>query len=502
MILRADRLLLVALLPLTLPSPARSEAPEPRAKLKHEYPVLAVAFVSEGETLVSADREGMIRVWEVASGKEKRKFSIQDDNLLHLALSPCGRRLAATTTNGRVRVYAVATGRETHEFGGRVYPSCLAFAPDGNCLALGQPQGSICLWDLTGAQAPHVINTNLGRISSVSFGPEGKVLASGVGRERRRPGVMQAPAAAIHLWDVAKVREIRPCKLNAEQVVFAPNGKTVAAYPNDLALRLIEAATGQVRLEIAGRYSAAAFSPDSRFLALAETEDAIIHVRDAFTGKEVFELEAHEVEVSSLAFSPDGKTLASASGDFSVLLWDMSRLKGKKRLPEAKLTAAELETAWRDLAAEDPIKARAAVVLLLPSPGQSVPFVRQRLAGVNLLDPKRVAQLVADLDSNVFARRQKAGRELERLGALAEAALQQVLDGKPSLESQRRVEQLLERINHQVIPLEQVRVLRAVELLEQIGTAEARQALQELAKGAARTPFTLDAAAALKRMTR
>src|SRR5262249_3987199 len=106
------------------------------------------------------------------------------------------------------------------------------------------------------------------------------------------------------------------------------------------------------------------------------------------------------------------------------------------------------------------------------------------------------------LDSEGFAARDQATRELEKLGELAIPPLEKVLASQPSLETRRRAEQLLEKVSGKVLSAEQVRLVRAVEVLEQTGTSEAVQLPETLAKGAPGALPTREAQAALSRLAK
>ena len=132
---------------------------------------------------------------------------------------------------------------------------------------------------------------------------------------------------------------------------------------------------------------------------------------------------------------------------------------------------------------------------------QAVPFLQERLKPVAAVDGKRLAQLIAHLDSDEFTARQKATEALERLGDLAVPALEKALAGKPALEMRTRIERLLETADR-MPPPEVLRSLRAVEALEHAGTPEARQRLEALAKGADGARLTREAQAALQRLAK
>src|SRR5262249_32639939 len=110
----------------------------------------------------------------------------------------------------------------------------------------------------------------------------------------------------------------------------------------------------------------------------------------------------------------------------------------KKGPPE--LQAKELEVLWKDLAGEDAMKAYKAIWILSESPKQSVPYIAKQLKPIPHLDPKKLTQLTKDLNSDNFPTRDKATRELEKLGELAREALENMLKEKPSLEGRKRVE--------------------------------------------------------------
>ena len=115
-------------------------------------------------------------------------------------------------------------------------------------------------------------------------------------------------------------------------------------------------------------------------------------------------------------------------------------------------------------------------------------------------DPKRLAQLLADLENGRVELRRQAESELEGLGDLAEPALRKALDGEPPLVLRKRIERLLDKL---FVPTPgQMRDLRAVELLELIGRSDARQVLRALAGGVPSTRLTREAKGALQRMTK
>jgi Spy/CpxP family protein refolding chaperone len=139
---------------------------------------------------------------------------------------------------------------------------------------------------------------------------------------------------------------------------------------------------------------------------------------------------------------------------------------------------------------------------LAASPRDSVPFLAKHLRPAAPPDNEQLARWIADLDSAVFADRDKATRELERQAELAEPLLRKAVAADPSPEARRRIEALLNKLQGPVTSAGTLRSIRAVEVLEHIATPEAREVLQNLAKGAAEARLTHEAKAALDRLSR
>ena len=158
----------------------------------------------------------------------------------------------------------------------------------------------------------------------------------------------------------------------------------------------------------------------------------------------------------------------------------------------------DLELLWADLAGEDARTAHAAVWTLAATP-EAVPFLKDRLQPAREVPPERMRQLLTDLDSATFAIREAASKELERLGDRAKPALRKALQENPSAEVRKRVETLLARPRI-VRSSETLRSLRAIQVLERIGSSDAQQVLQKMTKGAPRARETQEAKASLERL--
>jgi hypothetical protein len=213
------------------------------------------------------------------------------------------------------------------------------------------------------------------------------------------------------------------------------------------------------------------------------------------SGQEIRRMVAPQGTVSALAFAPDSRTLASGGTDSTILLWGLTGPAQAGQAKPVPPTAAQLAGLWSDLAGAA-APAEQALWALARAPEQSVPFLKGRLL-VAPAAPEQVAKLIADLDSGSFAVRQKAAQALAELGEAAEGAVRQTLKGKLTLEVRRRLEQILEQRDRELL-----RKLRAMEALEHIGTAEARQVLKALADAAPDPRVAQAAGAALQRLAR
>jgi hypothetical protein len=286
-------------------------------------------------------------------------------------------------------------------------------------------------------------------------------------------------------------------------VVFLLRGQLGQAVKNASGNGLT-VSVGGLSLALSNRRDAPvclAFSPDGRYLAAAK-DTPEIHLWDMLVGREAGRLKGHEGGVVSLLFTPDGKRLISGSTDTTALTWDVQALTRGGPARAGELDDSTLETLWKDLAAPDAVRAFEAISKLNGSPTQAVALIRERVHPVASADEKRLARLVADLESDRFEVRKMAESELEGLGELAGAPLRKVLNDEPSLELRQRVNRLLRKLSGPTPSSLVVRDLRAVEMLELIGDAQARGVLEILARGAPDARLTREAKAAVERLTK
>ena len=528
----------------------------------HHGQIHLLAYSPDGKLLATAGVDRTVRLWDAATGKEVRRLPRPKQAEggpdlawpAQMAFSRDGKTLAAAWQAGCVCRWDVATGKVISQLEDFATPAlALAFSPDGKWLAWAGNDGVVRLREVAtgkevrripGADAPPASNNGTpNQISALAFSPDGKTLLAGynvnfaLGHDLNLRGFlprdrwpMPAPVPThvpVRLWEVSTGKErlqfalplpagqAQPLLLGSGQdqityflnggaitgARFAPDGRSVALCTGNtffvwdfLKGKLVRQLDNQVWVY------AFAFSPDGRYLATTAA-DGTVALHEVGTGRELGPLTGHQSPPAFLIFSPDGKSLATAGSDSTVLVWDLAAVRETVRRPR-QLSAERLESLWTELAGGDANKAYQAVRTLATTPDAAVAHLQTRLKPVPAADAQRIARLIADLDSDNFEERKQATEELEKLGELAETALERVLAGQPSLEVRQRAEALLDRLRQAVASPEALRQGRALEVLELSGTAEARRLLEELAKGAPEARLTRDAQEALERLAR
>src|SRR5262249_29075083 len=152
--------------------------------------------------------------------------------------------------------------------------------------------------------------------------------------------------------------------------------------------------------------------------------------------RELRSFEGHRGRITSVAFVPEGTALVTAAEDGTALIWDLEGV-----LPPIKPGAAKPQ--WNDLPDSDRLRAYAAFGLLDAAPEPALTLLKEHLKPVTAADPQRLAELIKQLDSDMFKVRDAANQELKKLGLAAEKALRQAAKNKPSLETSQRIDKLL-----------------------------------------------------------
>jgi RNA polymerase sigma factor (sigma-70 family) len=466
-------------------------------RLSCKSPVHTVAVSPDGKTVAAGDSDRTIHLWQAATGRELSPVVGHQGAVSAIAFSPDSKILASAGYDGALRLWDVATGSGLRTLEGHEdVVTAVTFSPDGKTLAAAGADGKIRLWEVSTGRALRSCAGHRGRVWSATWAGDGKTLASGGGDK------------TLRLWDAATGRELRRLGEHMSgvfAVAFTPNGKILASSENNQ-VRLWNVSTGERITEAMAPQTEViyfAFSPDGHSLAWADGRHRI-HLWELATGGERLQLAGHQQTISGLTFAPDGKRLVTGSMDGTVGVWDFSSRVRPVRSPAVLLSPGDVETLWTDLAGEDAARAYAVMWALAAVPRQTVPFLQERLQGTPQAR-QQLARLIADLDHDRFAVREKATVELKKMGEWIVPALRQTLAGRPSPEVRRRLERLLDEITRPRgtgPSTATLQTLRALEVLELIGNLEARQVLEALAQGMAEAPLTQEARAAVERLIR
>jgi WD40 repeat protein len=481
------------------------------------------AFVEPGVVAVHAHGEGtdVLAFWEAASGKllRRRAVAVGKDDYLNRALSPDGALLAAG--DGPVRLFDVASGKELRQFDPSPKESDLffAFSTDGKTLVSGDKSDKLQLWDVETGKALHRLHG--ASRGAAAFSPDGRIVASGdrdyffltevaSGQVRYRLDLPDRSANNRPEY-VPRVRRI--CFTRYGRSVLAVTSSDLFVYSTARGDVLSHLHLGDIS---DGDEQAAAISPDGRWLARAYHRTVRVHdLRKPLALDEAQPLFGHESDVRGIAFSPEGKYLVTCGRDGTALVWDAKQLTGKSKPsepaedadaidiegkePAPRTPEKKAEAYWKELGGADAGTAARAMAALEEIPEAAAAVLKARLKPVEAPPTKRIERLIADLDRDTFEVRQQAHQELSRLGEQAAPALRMALEGKPSAEAAKQAKELLNDLEGPATDPELLRRLRAVEVLERIGTAPARKVLEELAKGAPNARLTREAKASLER---
>ena len=241
-------------------------------------------FSPDGNTLVSGDNDGNVILWDTNTGERKQNLAGYTSQVISVVFSPDGKTVAAGALDSTILSWNVDDGQIKHQHNGHTdWVITLAFSPDGATLASGSQDGSIRLWDTDTGQQKVILTKQKNEILTVTFSPDGSLLACGIQLGRK-----------IEFLDVStgKVEQtIQIPKGGVSRVLYSPEKNTL------------------VSMGLGGR----------------------IYFWDLVTGTNILNIDGHTHNARAIAYSIDGKTLASTYG-YGIDLWDVDTLSHKETL--------------------------------------------------------------------------------------------------------------------------------------------------------------------------
>ncbi|HLJ91146.1 MAG TPA: TIR domain-containing protein [Candidatus Angelobacter sp.] len=294
--------------------------------LEHENAVMALAFSPDGRYLAAAS--GDVVLWNVASGEMEDTLQGHEASVRSVAFSPDGRYMASGGEDHAIALWDFATRKIVRKMERQEDVLTVAFSSDSRLLATGGRENNITLWDVSTGALAMTLEGHANWIFSLAFGANGRSLISG-----------SADSTAM-IWELASGKPLwtfkaddRKLKAWVTTVALSKDGRFAATGGNRQTSKLWDTATGKLARSLRAEpgaldlVEAVAFSIDGRVLAVSgeylfdARVDHAVKLYEVAGGKVVRSLAGHKDKVYCLAFSPDGKLLASGSEDSKAKLW-------------------------------------------------------------------------------------------------------------------------------------------------------------------------------------
>ena len=291
----------------------------------------SVAYSPDGQTLASSGSEiGEVKLWEAATGRLKTPLTLKlTHSVRWMMYSPDGQTLALAELDGGMSLWAAATGRLIGTLEGHNSNIVdIAYSPDGHTLAVAG-QSTVNLWDVNTGRLKATLSDQ-GGIHDIMYSPDGRTIASASGHKWGPPG-------KINLWD-ADTGDLKAALEGHVSGVWAltysPDGLTLASASYDGTIRLWDTTTGQSKAVLRehaegdlNRYENDAWTPDGSLAyspdgqTLASAAGKFINLWDVNTKTLKTTLRGGEGRIGDVTYSPDGRTLANTDGP-AINLWD------------------------------------------------------------------------------------------------------------------------------------------------------------------------------------
>jgi WD40 repeat protein len=306
----------------------------------HRHWVICAAFSPDGKLLATGSRDFTARLWDAATWRGLRTLRGHQETIESVAFSPDGGRLLTGSRDKSLGLWDVATGRRLRFITGHgEHVLSVAWFSDGNRAASTGDDRTVRIWDLAAGRPSRSLSCGAPSWC-VAVSPDDRLVAMG------------CTGGWTRIWDAETGRPEQAFfaqMTNCWGLDFSPDGRRVAVVGDDPVVRVWDVATGRrlATLRADPMNRCVAFSPDGKWIA-AGGGYRVVRLWDATTYEHVRSLEEHTSEVRGLAFSPDGRSLATVSFDCSTRVWTLAPGRpaaGERRVPKAKALTLE---PWND----------------------------------------------------------------------------------------------------------------------------------------------------------
>jgi WD40 repeat protein len=478
--------------------------------LLHEASVKCMAFHPEGQLLATGSDDKTIRLWKIQCGEAICCLKGHRGGLRCLAFSPDGKLLASAASDRSIRLWESKSGRGVCELAILSgLPLSLSFSPSGDYLGAAEHGGLITIWDIRFRKLITRIQVHRDTNESVdfSFSFDGHAVITRGLRE-------------LSLWNATSGKKIvdLAVDLNLSSSVSASLDHLIlytSGVGDEIVGWNLKTSRTIYRCSVPESYhSHLTASPDGRLVASPDgSTPGSISVWEGLSATKVGTFGGGTLGASTvLTFSPDGRTLASASEDTTVFIWDITGFSSGES-KHVTFSTELLNSLWDDLGTSNHTvvthssdncisQSQRALWTFVSGGDQTLRFLRRKLRPVPPVEKQILTRLVGDLDHDSFPIRNRATERLAALGEIAESALRDKLNKQPTPEYRERATALLHNLQPPISSPEALKASRSIQILEQMNTTAARRLLQILADGATDARITQEAQAALQRLSR